>query len=176
MLRFQTPLKVKFICGFIFSDPAVYAAAKRALERKFGPIDTESEPIAFDFTDYYAKEMGTNLTRRFIAFKKLRDPAAFAGIKTFCVGLERKFALGAARRINIDPGYINEAKLVLTTTKDFSHRIYLGRGVFAEVTLIYQDKNFQDLATTFPDYRTDRYKDIFLKIRDLYRVQIADAK
>jgi Domain of unknown function (DUF4416) len=176
MLEFQSPLKVKFISGFIFRDEDVYIKTKAALEKKFGAIDFESEPIAFNFTDYYEKEMGKNLIRRFVAFKKLQDPGLFIPIKQFCVRLERKFALRHARRINIDPGYINESKLVLTTTKDFSHRIYLGHGVFAEITLNYRGKSFQDQETTFPDYRTDTYKNIFLKIRESYRTQIADAK
>ena len=176
MLEFQSPLKVKFICGLIFRDEDICAQTMAALEKKFGVIDLASGPIAFNFTDYYEKEMGKNLIRRFIAFKKLQDPAAFVAIKRYCVKLEKKFSINHARRINIDPGYINESKLVLTTTKDFSHRIYLGRGVFAEITLNYQGKGFKDHATTFPDYRTDTYKNIFLKIREAYRAQIADAK
>jgi len=176
MLEFRFPVKVKFFCGFIFSDPNIYSEAKNALEKKFGKIDLESEAINFDFTDYYEKEMGASLIRGFVAFKTLRDPAEFIAIKHFCVRLEKKFALRGARRINIDPGYINEAKLVLTTTKDFSHRIYLGKGVFAEITLNYRGKEFKDHETTFPDYRTAVYKNIFLKIRQIYRSQIADAK
>ena len=176
MLEFQSPLKVKFICGLIFQNEDIYTKATAALKKKFGAVDLESSPIAFNFTDYYEKETGTGLIRRFLAFKKLRDPAAFVGIKRFCVKLEKKFSVNNARRINIDPGYINESKLVLTTTKDFSHRIYLGKGVFAEITLNYQGKNFKDHPTTFPDYRTDTYKNIFLQIRETYRTQIADAK
>ena len=176
MLEFQSPLKVKFVCGLIFHTEGVYTGTKSTLEKKFGPIDMESEPIAFNFTDYYEKEMGKNLIRRFITFKKLQDPAAFVTIKRFCVKLEKKFSINHARRINIDPGYINESKLILTTTKDFSHRIYLGKGVFAEITLNYRGKGFKDHETTFPDYRTDTYKNIFLKIRETYRTQIANAK
>lgn len=176
MLQFQTPAKVKYICGFIFSDEVVYRKTKNILERKFGPIDVESETIRFDFTDYYEKEMGKNLFRRFISFKKLQEPSAFIAIKHFCVKLERKFSRRSLRAINIDPGYINDAKLVLTTTKDFSHRIYLGKGVFAEITLTYQNKGFKDYPTTFPDYRTDTYKNIFLKIREIYHDQTTRAK
>jgi len=176
MLQFQSPLKVKFICGFIFKDNTVYIKALAVLEKKFGAIDVESAAIDFNFTDYYEKEMGKDLIRRFISFKKLQDPGAFIKIKHFCVKLERKFAVGNLRRINIDPGYLNEAKLVLTTTKDFSHRIYLGSGVFAEITLNYHAKGFHDHSTTFPDYRTDKYKNIFLEIREIYRTQISDAK
>jgi hypothetical protein len=176
MLEFRVPLKVKFFCGFIFSDQNTYLKTKSILEKKFGAIDFESDPINFDFTDYYEKEMGRGLIRRFTAFKRLKDPAEFIAIKHFCVKLERRFSINHSRRINIDPGYINEAKLILTTTKDFSHRIYLGKGVFAEITLNYRGKGFQDHETTFPDYRTVAYKNIFLKIREAYRTQISNAK
>lgn len=123
----------------------------------------------FTSTDHYEKEMGANLKRRFISFKKLQKPKRFAAIKLFCIKLERKFSSNNKRLINIDPGYINEAKLVLTTTKDFSHRIYLNKGIYAEVTLVFKEGNFSSLETTFPDYRTDTYRDIFHSIRDTYR-------
>jgi len=169
MLKLQFPESVKFICGFIYVEEKTYQQAKHILERKFGPIDYESQEINFNFTDYYQPEMGPGLKRRFISFKSLRLPEKFVSIKLFCVKLERKFASKGKRTVNIDPGYINEAKLVLTTTKDFSHRIYLGKGVFAEVTLSFKEGNFHHSLTTFPDYRTDLYKSIFNSIRKTYR-------
>lgn len=173
MLKLQFPRLVKFICGFIYTGEETYQQVRRILERKFGPIDYESQEIDFTFTDYYQPEMGPGLKRRFISFKTLRLPEQFVAIKLFCIKLEKKFAFCAKRSINIDPGYINEAKLVLTTTKDFSHRIYLGKGIFAEVTLKFQEGSFQHSATTFPDYRTDLYKNIFNSIRKAYRQDLA---
>jgi len=172
MLQFQLPGPVKFICGLIYTTEEIYQNTKIILEKKFGRIDFESEKIDFNFTDYYYPEMGKPLTRKFISFEKLRKPEQFVDIKLYCVKLERKFALNRHRRMNIDPGYLNEAKLVLTTTKDFAHRIYLGRGVYAEVTLSYLKDNFVEFSTTFPDYRTPQYKKIFLNIRKAYRQQI----
>lgn len=166
------PLPVKFICGFIYTTEEIYQGTKKKLERKFGPIDFESERIDFTSTEYYYPEMGKPLSRRFISFKKLRKPEQFVNIKLYCVKLEKKFALNLHRRINIDPGYINEAKLILTTTKDFAHRIYLGKGIYAEVTLSYLNGCFSEFPTTFPDYRTPRYKKIFFNIRKIYRQQI----
>jgi len=174
MLSFQKVLPVKFICGFIYSKPESYQTALKRLRAKYGPLDLTSPPIPFGFTDYYAKEMGQGLTRSFVAFKRLRDPGDFIKIKRFCVALENKLAKNSCRSVNIDPGYLNEAKLVLTTTKDFYHRIYLGKSVFAETTLSYSAKlkDWVDYPTTFPDYRTRTYKDILLNIRALYRAQI----
>ena len=171
MLKIQKPAPVKFICGFIYTTEKIYQNTKIILEKKFGKIDFESERSDFDSTDYYYPEMGKPLFRHFISFKKLRRPEQFIAIKLYCIRLEKKFALDSRRRINIDPGYLNEAKLVLTTTKDFFHRLHLGKGIYAEVTLRYHKNSFSEFSTTFPDYRTSKYKEIFLNIRKIYRRQ-----
>lgn len=176
MLKRVLPLPVKFICGFIYSSEANYAKTREILKRKFGKIDFESKCFDFTFTNYYEKEMGSPLFRRFISFEKLRDPASFASIKVFCIKVENKFASNAKRTINIDPGYINEGKLVLTTTKDYYHRIYVGKGIFEEVTLYYKGSGFQDFPTTYPDYKTPEYKEIFISMRNKYREALRNAK
>jgi hypothetical protein len=172
MLTVSKPLNVKLIVAFIYSCEKNYLLTKNILIKKFKSIDFESEPLPFNYTTYYNPEMGPNLTRRFISFVKLIDPSKISSIKEFCIKIEKKFARSNKRTVNIDPGYINEAKFVLATTKDFSHRIYLGKGIYAEVTLNYQNKDFQDLPTTFPDYRTAAYKEILKKIRNIYRTEI----
>lgn len=172
MLKRVLPLPVKFICGVIYSSEETYLKTYKILGHKFGKIDFESAQFNFGYTHYYEKEMGSLLYRRFISFEKLKDPASFVSIKLFCIKLEKKFSKNAKRTINIDPGYLNDAKLVLTTTKDYSHRIYVGKGIFEEVTLYYKDSNFQDFATTYPDYKTAEYKQIFLAVREKYRQQL----
>lgn len=172
MLHIQLPLPVKFISTFIYRDETTYTKVKSLLERKFGRVDFESQKIKFDFTDYYYEEMGKPLFRRFISFEKLRKIPDFVNIKLFCIKLEKKFSRANKRIINIDPGYLNEAKLVLTTTKDFSHRLYLDKGIYAEVTLYYANKTFIHFSTTFPDYRTPQYINILLSIRKIYSKQI----
>lgn len=172
MLKLQFPPKVKFVCGFIFSGAAFYERAKKALIAKFGPLDFESEPIRFDFTDYYCAEMGGDLTKRLVSFRNLRGPDEFVNIKLFCVRREKRYARGGSRTVNIDPGYLNEAHLVLTTTKDFYHRIYLGKGIHAEVTVYYKNRRFEDLPWTYPDFRTSRYKAMLADIREKYVAQI----
>ena len=173
MLQTQSPLPVNFICGFIYNKEDIYIRTKDILKKKFGRIDYESEKINFDFTNYYDSEIGKPLFRKFVSFEKLKNPGDFSKTKLFCIKIEKKFSLNLKRKINIDPGYINEAKLILTTTKDYSHRIYIGRGIYAEVTLIFKDNKFCELQSTFPDYRTQLYKGIFLSIRKLYREKIA---
>ncbi|MFH1771223.1 MAG: DUF4416 family protein [Candidatus Omnitrophota bacterium] len=172
MLKVSLPRKVKFICAFIYSKEETYNSVCTIMSSKFGAVDYQSPPIKFNFTQYYNEEMGLKLTRRFISFSRLRDITEFVSIKLYSIRLERKFAVNSKREINIDPGYINEAKLVLTTTKDFSHRIYLKKGIYAEVTLRYVNSGFQELPTTFPDYKTETYKEVFLDIRKIYKEQI----
>lgn len=172
MLVFNKPCLVKLICAVLYSSQEKYSKTKNVLTRKFGPIDFESKEIDFTFTDYYTPEMGKPLWRRFISFKKLVSPEKIVAVKHFCVNLEKKFAPNNKRIVNLDPGYLNESRLILSTTKDFSHRIYLGKGVFAEITLLYQNNQFNDFPTTFPDYRTNQYKEILTNIRNLYRQQI----
>ena len=164
--------KCKLFFGLIYSSDKIYKNAKKSLLKKYGAIDLESQALEFSYTDYYREEMGSNLKRRFISFKKLIDPTGIVDIKHFAIKLEKRYSILKKRRVNIDPGYLNEAKLILSTTKDFSHRIYLGGKIFAEVTLIYQRRKFNNLVWTFPDYRSMTYKDIFLKIRTLYKEQI----
>jgi len=174
MLVLKPLQKVKFICGFIYSNKNFYQKAKKLMGAKFGRIDFESQVINFNLTNYYTEEMGKPLFRRFVSFYKLRNSNSeeITKIKLFCMKVEKILSLDNKRQINIDPGYLNLAKLILLTTKDFSHRIHLKKGIYAEVTLYYAKKKFNDLIWTYPDYRTNEYKDIFLKIRDIYRKQI----
>ena len=174
MLKLIEPRKCKLIFGAIYSSEKTYKRIKTSLIKLYGQIDFESAPIPFNYSEYYREEMGSDLKRKFISFKKLIHPDTIVDIKLRAVKTEKRTAIVKRRRINLDPGYLTEAKLVLSTTKDFSHRIYLRKRIFAEVTLLYKNKTFKNLPWTFPDYKTKSYKDIFLKIRDLYRRQIKE--
>jgi thioredoxin reductase len=92
----------------------------------------------------------------------------FYRIKLYANRLESKFLNSSLRLINIDPGYIDKAKLVLASTKDYAHRIYLQKGIFAEVTLTYRGNSFSPNDWSYPDYRSKEYIDIFNQIRALY--------
>jgi hypothetical protein len=168
----RKPHPVKLIVGFIYKDRSILAKAEQILKKNFGPVDLQSKILAFTHTDYYEKELGSGLKRKFISFKSLILPQKLAGIKVFTNSIEKKFSRDSRRLINIDPGYIDLPKLVLASAKDFSHRIYIGRGIHAEVTLSYQGKAFRWYEWTFPDYRTPQYIEIFTKIREIYFKQV----
>ena len=165
---------VKLFAGFIFRQDYAFKKAMTVLEARFGRCDFESEPIAFTHTDYYENEFGKGLTRKFLSFPKLIPPDELSSIKAATNRIEKKLSKDGSRLVNIDPGYLDLGKAVLATTKDYNHRIYLARGIYAEVTLYYRDKTFTPWDWTYPDYRTPEYIDTFNKIRSLYAEQIKD--
>lgn len=170
------PSPVKLIIGAIFASEGILIKARQRLERKFGPVDFQSPAIPFDFTDYYRQEMGPNLTRRFFSFQRLIRPEELAGIKLYTNRLEKQFSPGGNklfRTINLDPGYMSQAKLVLASCKNYYHRIYLGKSVFAEITLYFQDGAFKFHPWTYPDYKSASYIKSFTTIREIYRKQLS---
>jgi Domain of unknown function (DUF4416) len=161
-------LKVKLVIGFIYKDEAIFIKTKEKLIKKFGRVDFTSGCLEFNYTDYYEAEMGKALKRRFISFSRLIPIQDLYRIKLYTNRLEQKFSNAKLRRINIDPGYVDLAKLVLATTKDYAHRIFLRKGIFAEITLSFRDGLFSANEWTYPDYRSKEYIDIFNQIRKLY--------
>lgn len=154
-------------------DTALFARAAVLLERALrNRVDFESKVTDFSHTDYYAEEMGPGLKRKFISFERIVDSADLYKAKLITNRIEQRLSTGGKRTINIDPGYLDLSKLVLFTTKDYSHRIYLRKGIYAEATLFYRDHAFTPWPWTYPDYRTPEYKEIFGTIRDNYKKQI----
>jgi hypothetical protein len=164
--------RVKFFSGVIASSLEDMGQAAKLLEEEFGRIDSKSGVIDFDFTDYYAKEMGKPLLRQWVSFEKPIDPGDLAGIKVRTNELEQRFVSNGKRKVNLDPGYLAQSKLVLASTKDFSHRIYLSDGIYAEITMLYKGKEFKRLEWTYPDYASDFAKGYFTKVRNIYSSQL----
>ncbi|MFH1226587.1 MAG: DUF4416 family protein [Planctomycetota bacterium] len=169
-----TPPPVKLFTGLISGYHHLFKQAESMLAKEFGPIELRSDPIVFDFTDYYDKEMGANLKRLFLSFQRPIMPDEIARIKMRTNLMEKELAgqfpeKSAVRPINIDPGYLDKSKMVLVTTKDYNHRIYLNNGIYAEVTLQYKTKDgFKPFPWAYPDYQTKPYLDFFNKTRGLY--------
>ena len=149
----------------ISGNEDLFDAAVESMAGDFGPVDLNSEIIPFDLTEYYNDEMGSSLWRKFVAFEPLAGPKVLCEAKHRTNEIEAEIADGfpddAPRPINIDIGYVAPAKLVLASMKDFSHRVYLGDGVYAEVTLLFRQGRWEPLEWTFPDFALGRY-DAFL--------------
>ena len=137
----------------------------------YGDADYSSPPLPFDISEYYQAEMGSGLTRRFVAFRRLVPPDALAAVKLATIELEAALAVDGRRQVNLDPAYLSAGKLVLATTKNQQHRIYLGQGVFAEVALRYRDGAWRAWEWTYRDYRSPEYARVFDEIRALYMAQ-----
>ena len=172
MGKVKEPLPVKLIASLFAGSGELLEEARVRLSQEFGPVDYESELLPFDHTNYYAAEFGENLKRRFVAFVELVHPGKLAEIKRLTNALEMEWAVEGKRRINIDPGYVSHSKLVLATTKNHAHRIYLGQGIYAEVTLHYCHGTFRPWPWTYPDYASDHYCRIFDEIRERYKAQL----
>ena len=147
------------------------------MTQKFGPLDFRSLRIPFHHTGYYEKEMGGGLCRSLISFENLMAPETLPKIKQYTNELENTFRRdNKSRRVNIDPGYIALCHLILATCKGFSHRPYLGRGVYADLTLIFLGNTFTSLPWTFPDYGSDELICLLNKIRSLLYQQLRGSK
>ncbi len=138
--------------------------------KHYGRVALVSEAFDFTETDYYTSTMGTDLKKQFLAFQRLVDPVELADIKRETNRWEAEYA-DVARRpeprpLNLDPGYITPAKLVLASTKDHAHRVYLRGGIYAEITLAYRQRHWQPLEWTYPDYRRDDYQRFFAQCRE----------
>ena len=173
--RRSRPSRIKIFCGLIGSEES-FARAMELLTGPLGEIDCESPVLPFEFTDYYAEEMGEGLLRKWIAFRDLRERGFLSRAKHLGIHTERDLAHGGKRTVNIDPGYVDDAQVVLATAKNFSHRIYIGMGYYAEVTLIYKGKDFRPVEWTYPDYKSPEGLDFFRKVRRAYHTQVRSGR
>jgi uncharacterized protein DUF4416 len=182
MGKIRPPLPVKLFVGMLSPEHELFDACAQILQREFGPIDSGSECMPWDSSDYYRGEMGPNIFRKFLFFEQIADPGRLSQIKRFTNDLENNYAVNAVeglrRRINLDPGYVTEAKVVLASTKDFAHRLYIGDGIYAEVTLRYsvKDRSFVPHEHTYPDYRTAPYLALFNSVREDLRTRLRTTR
>jgi len=180
MSRPKASQPAKLIIGALFNDKGLLHDVAYKLERRFGKIDVVSAWMDFDFTDYYAIEMGTPLARRMLVFKDLIEQSALAGIKLATNELEKSFTRDGKRCVNIDPGYLLYERFVLATGKNYAHRIYIGSGIYADLTLIFQQGAYQSLPWTYPDYGDGRMLSFLMQVRQKYgadiRVRSAETK
>ncbi|MBW2060389.1 MAG: DUF4416 family protein [Deltaproteobacteria bacterium] len=173
MSQLKDPAPVKPMVAMFSASRRAMVEASRMLESEIGRIDFISQEFPFDQTTYYQEEMGGPLRKRFFSAEKLIDPNDLVDLKIWTVELEARFSDDMARRqVNIDPGYISIERLVLATGKNNVHRIYLGRGVWADLTLIFQQGEFRPLPWTYPDYASEAVRTVMQDIRRKYLDQL----
>jgi hypothetical protein len=172
MGRISEPENVRLFVGLTYRESGVLEKTVDVLEADFGDVSLRSPEFNFDFTDYYNVEMGSGLKKIFIGFDTPINPGRLVTIKTFTNELEERLGIRNAgglvkRKINIDPGYVDPGKVVLASTKNRSQRIYMGEGIYAEVTLLFKGKRFEPLPWTYSDFRTPLAGKFFMRIKDL---------
>jgi hypothetical protein len=169
MWNLREPNPVKLIVGILAANHQCLNSAADIVTGKFGNADFTSDVWPFDKTNYYQEQMGPRILRQFLSIDKPIDPGRLAKIKIQTNKIEQKLAralrLPLPRPVNLDPGIIEPSKLVLATTKNYSHRIYIGKKMYAEVTLIFDKGIWKPLEHTYPDYRQQCYFDFFEKVR-----------
>lgn len=160
-------------------ERALFDQCAEVLCRSFGPVEFRSAVVPWKYSGHYADELGSDILRSFIFFERLIDEGELAQIKVFTNRVEQDLAgerNGALRRrVNIDPGYLTEAKVVLATTKDYAHRIAIGSGIYAEVTLMFRGSSFSTLEHTYPDFRETGAISMFNEARERFRKVIHRA-
>ncbi len=165
---------VLFFCGILASTDAALEIAQSRLQALLGRIEIETTPYQHKYTSYYKKQMGDNILRKFVAFLPLRQPTELKTLKLKTNETEQELAdelkTPFARPVNLDPGYLDEPRVVLASCKDYNHRIALGDGVFADLHLIYRRTlGYMGLEWSYQDYTDEVANDFFLQCRKLLR-------
>lgn len=174
MSRKGTPPHARLVLSLLYrespagTEPTWVTSAVEALGAELGPHDYRSPALPFNYTDYYLAEMGAPLARFFLSFRNLVPREKLAEIKHRTDAVERTLSdEQGRRRVNIDPGLLTPESFVLATGKNYAHRIYLGQGVYADLTLVYRGGGYRPLEWTYPDYASDEIRSILSEIRKL---------
>lgn len=166
--------RVKLFCGILGREMRAIESAVDRLEELAGPADYCSLPVRFNFTDYYEAEMGPELLRVFVSFERRIDPGNLREIKIATNSLEEELAHRGTgiirRRVNLDPGFLSLHSVVLASTKNFQHRIPVGKGIYLEQEMFFTKKEARFLPWTYPDYQSPEYVQIFKQIRQIARL------
>ncbi len=164
-----SPGDVMLFSSVLFHDASMAAHAMLELGQSFGGSAYESEPVPFTFTSYYHEEMGAPLQRIMVAFTKLIPRNSLPDVKNRTNIIEESLRINGRRTVNLDPGILSLENICLATTKPYSHRIYLDKGIWTEITLMFRKDSYESLAWTYPDYASRELIDIFNKLRSIYK-------
>jgi hypothetical protein len=172
MSRVRIPRNVKPIAAITYVAAFDPQGVEAELGKHLGHLDHKSETYPVIHTRYYETEMGAELYKYFVSFFELVSPEIFTDLKLLCNEVELANESEGRRQVNIDPGYLELSKVVLMTTKNFYHRVYVGKGIYGDVHLRYHNQRFEPLPWTYPDYREQRAIDFFTRVRKIYHDQV----
>jgi hypothetical protein len=176
----EHPEPVKLVVNFFFGDEALLNRAISELALFYGPPESRMDPVDFDHADYYSEEMEGDLKKTLVSFAALvpRDGLVEAKRRTMLIEqkLATRYGDGVHRPVNIDPGFLMPEKFVLATGRNVAHRIYLGRGVYADLTLLFKHGRFELLPWTYTDYLEHPVLDFLFAARERLLIQLKELK
>jgi len=176
MGRVKAPEPALLFIGTLYSDAAIFKRSKEILGKNFGDVLLESPSTAWEYSSYYKDELGWPLFRQFIFFRNLIDPGILSDTKLKANDIEDALSSEGKRCINLDPGYLTLSKIVLASTKNYAHRIYLGKGIYGEVSLLFKDGVYNSYLYTYRDYQDKTSIDIFMNARALFKKMLSASK
>ncbi|MCF6237998.1 MAG: DUF4416 family protein [Candidatus Marinimicrobia bacterium] len=171
-MKAEAPQPVKYFIGVLFSNRDILKQAETSCRSEIGEVDARSEAFPFTTTRYYDGEMGRPIFRRFISFETLMSPGELARLKVLCNRIEEGLRVEGSRKVNLDVGYLDFHKMILASAKYNGQKIYLDQGIYADLTLIFENGKFQSVDNTFPDFRSGQYDEVFLGFRNTYKAQL----
>lgn len=171
MSELLIPIQANLTISVMFRDPNLLREIRATLEEQFGAIEATSAEYNFSaVSPYYDAEMGGDIQKIIFSFEETIEREDLADVKIFCAEIEKKYLRNDARTVNLDPGIISLENFILATGKNYSHRIYLKNGVFAEVTLMFGKNNvIKELPWTYRDYLHEPARSFLLETREKYR-------
>jgi len=169
MSQRRAPKAAALVVSVIYRVEERFDEAASRMAAAWGEPERIVGPFPFDKTEYYRREMGEKLLRRFFVSGRPVPRDSLAAIKNVAEGIEREFSEEGRRTVNVDPGLLTEESFILATGKNCSHRIYLGDGVFADLTLVFRQGEYRPLPWTYPDYASDEIRSLLGRIRERFR-------
>jgi len=172
MAEVKNVLPVKYFAAVLYKEKTCLEQALRSLEEKWGSVDISGEDRLFDVTAYYEPEMGAPLLRRLMSFHSLLCPSLMSDIKLACNQIEQSLSVNQKRTVNIDAGYLDHNKILLASAKEAGQKIYIGKGIYADLAGRWKAGRYQPFEWSFPDFKDGRYDKELLKMRTEYLRQI----
>lgn len=176
MGKIRQPEQVKLFASVIFQDTVDLGDVFGRLARIIGPVEVETRPALFTHTAYYNAEMGEGLKRCFVLFSPVVERDMLPGAKIATNEIEDQFAREGARTVNIDAGYIALEHVILATTKGYAHRVYIGKGIHADLTLMFSNGSYRALEWTYPDYAEPETIALFNKWRESVKQALRESR
>ena len=176
MGKIKRPERVKLFASLIFQDDVDLCAVFGKLKELIGPIEDETSPALFTHTAYYDAEMGRGLKRCFVLFGPVLDRDILPDVKLATNEIEDLFARNNKRTVNVDAGYIALEHVILATTKGYAHRLYIGKGIHADLTLMFNNGSYRALQWTYPDYAEPETTALFNKWRESVKQALRESR